>query len=183
MPEAHQDRTRRQAAERRAEILRLRIAGHSNSQIAHQLGISDGRASQLYHEALDRTVTEPAAEARKLELERLDDLITHARAVLERTHYVVQGGEVILHNGVELVDDGPTLAALDRLIKLSETRRRLLGLDAPTRHQHELTGLEEVDAEIRELRAERERRVQLRLLHGTATGTDGDPGGPVGDPY
>lgn len=182
----------RQAALRRAEVLRLRVQGLSNLQIAQRLGISDSRASRLYHDALDRTVAEPAAEARKLELERLDDLIVKTREVLDRFHYVLWAGEIVLdQDGQPLHDDGPTLQALDRLIRLSETRRRLLGLDAPTRLKHEITGLDEVEDEIRELRAERERRTQLRLLQGGggATGTDDDGtgpwtgDGPVGDPH
>jgi hypothetical protein len=86
-------------------------------------------------------------------------MIVHARKVLDRTHYVVQAGRVVTHNGVDLVDDGPTLQVLDRLIRLSETKRRLLGLDAPTRTETKvIPTLSEVDAEIQELTAELNRR-------------------------
>jgi hypothetical protein len=54
-------------------------------------------------------------------------------AVLGRTHYYVQGGKVVIYDGAPLRDDGPTLAAIGQLVRLGESRRRLLGLDAPAK--------------------------------------------------
>jgi len=64
--------------------------------------------------------------------------------VLERNHFTVtQGGQVVYHGGEALVDDAPVLAAIDRLLKIDEQRRRvderrskLLGLDMPTKVEH-----------------------------------------------
>jgi hypothetical protein len=38
-----------------------------------------------------------------------------------------------------LADDAPVLNAVDRLVKISESRRKLLGLDAPAKVQSEGT--------------------------------------------
>jgi hypothetical protein len=148
------------AARRRAEVLRMRVAGLNFQQIGERLDppVSRAMANKLYKVALQEITREPSDEARQLELERIDDMIVCAREVLGRTHYVVQAGKVVTHNGRELVDDGPVLAVLDRLIRLSETKRRLLGLDAPTRTEHKVTTVDQVDAEIAELEAELARR-------------------------
>ena len=59
-------------AEKRAEAVRLRIAGATFHHIGETLGVTVGRAHQLVDEALRETVREPAEDLLKLELQRLD---------------------------------------------------------------------------------------------------------------
>ena len=40
-----------------------------------------------------------------------------------------RGKVVYEDNGRPMIDDGPNLAAIDRLVKISESHRKLLGLD------------------------------------------------------
>jgi hypothetical protein len=90
---------------------------------------------------------------RSLELARLDALQGRTWAVMEREHVTVSHGKIIRgEDGKPLRDDGPLLAAVDRLLKIAERRARLLGLDAPTRT--ELITLDQVDAEIKRLTEE-----------------------------
>jgi len=126
-------------AERDAEAARLRARGQSYRAIGEALGISQGSAHDAVQRALRATVAEAAADARALELERLDALYEAAMAVLEREHVTVSNGKVIRLNGEPLPDDAPVLAAIDRLLRVSESRRKLLGLDAPARLKAEVS--------------------------------------------
>ncbi len=121
------------AAEKDARALELRRAGLSYRQVAAQMGVSVGAAWKYVTRGLDRTRREPADQLRRLEEDRLDLLQVQAAAVLRRTHYYVQGGEVVMRDGEPLRDDGPTLNAIRVLLAVQERRARLLGLDEPTR--------------------------------------------------
>ena len=121
-------------AERDAEAARLRARGYSYQQIADELGWSSkGDAHHAVKRVLADTVKEAGDEVRALELARLDGLHRAAMDVLEREHVTVSNGRVVALNETPLPDDGPVLAAIDRLLKIQERRARLLGLDAPTK--------------------------------------------------
>src|SRR4029078_1889290 len=92
-------------------------------------------------------------EYRAMELARLDTLALAAANVLSATHPYVSGGKVLK----DVTDDGPRLAAIDRLLRISESRRKLLGLDAPAKTA--LTNPDGTPAAYAELRA-----VVLQLL-------------------
>lgn len=129
-----------ETAERDAEAARLRARGLSYRAIADEMGTSVHAAHTAVQRALKATVQEAAAEARTLELERLDALYATAYDVITRTHPTVQLGKVIKGpDGEPVNDDSVVLAAVDRLLRVSESRRKLLGLDAPTKVKAEIT--------------------------------------------
>lgn len=125
------------AAERDAEACRLRARGLSYREIAEQLGYADAAgAHRAVSQVLRETVQEPADELRHLEVARLDALLATAWAVLEREHVAHSSGKLVMVAGedgteVPLRDDAPTLAAIDRVLKIMVRRAELLGLDAP----------------------------------------------------
>jgi hypothetical protein len=122
------------AAERDARALELRAAGANFRQIADRLGVSVSTAWKCVDRGLAATRHEPAAKLRALERERLDRLTVQAVQVLQARHVVVSGGKIIVgDDGRPLVDHGPTLAAINTLVRLMERRARLEGLDEPTR--------------------------------------------------
>lgn len=140
------------SAKRDAEALRLRSVGHTFAEIARRVGYSHrDLARRAVDRALIATVPREAADhARLLELHRLDQLFLRAWQVAERDHPLVQAGRVVQdQEGGPLVDDLPVLAALDRLLRVIDRRCKLLGLDAPTRH--EVMSLDAIDAEIARL--------------------------------
>lgn len=131
---------------RRAKAVEMRIKGATWQQIADECGYADRGAActdiRRFREETRAEAEEKLAELRALEVDRLDLLIAKAFEVLERKHLTISGGKVIRmiadgevaedgEPGEALVDDGPTLAAIDRITKLSESRRKLLGLDSP----------------------------------------------------
>lgn len=147
-----------ETAERDAEAAQLRARGVGYREIAERLGFEDhSGAYRAVQRALVRTVAEPAAEVRAVQVAQLDMLTQQALVVLEREHITIQQGRVVLLEGEDGVsrpvqDDGPVLAAIDRLLKIQERRAKLLGLDAPARH--EVVTLDAIDAEIDRLSAE-----------------------------
>lgn len=105
-----------QAAARRITALELRKAGGSYRAIGAQLGISECQAHadvKRALQALNEKQNLLAEEYRALELERLDMV---ALALAPR----VKRGD---------------LGAIDRWLKVTEARRKLLGLDAPIQYQ------------------------------------------------
>lgn len=116
----------------------LRGRGLSYRAIAAQLDTSVATAHDRVQRAFRDTLSEPADQARAVELARLEDAHDAALAVLLREHLTVSHGKVITIKNddgdtVPLIDDAPVLQAVDRIRALSESRRKLLGLDAPSR--------------------------------------------------
>lgn len=131
----------------------LRLRGLSIRQIAAQLGMSKSTV-ELRLRAEFEEYRQDSATMREqwiqLELERLDAAMAAVIAVLEANHLTISEGHVVRIDGQPIQDYGPVLAATDRLVRISESRRKLLGLDAPTKHQ--VTHVEsDLDAALREL--------------------------------
>ena len=123
-------------AARRAQVVRMRVAGVPVSVIARELGVSESIVYNDVHRSMRaRTaeLDEAAAELRALEVEKLDTMERRTWGAVHREHlHIAASGKVALHPETEepLPDDGATLAAIDRLVKISERRCRMLGLDA-----------------------------------------------------
>ena len=99
-----------EAKKKLAEALALREAGISYEVIAQRLGYANrGTVKHMIDKALDEIVAEPSERVRKLELIRLDK--AHSR-IWPR---VMQGD----------------ILAVDRILRISERRSKLCGLDAP----------------------------------------------------
>lgn len=120
--------------------------GWEYQQIADALGLSSKSAA---FEAVTRGRRTPdaereqrAAELREMLRERLELLTEAATQVLERKHVTVSHGKVIVVKDEEtgkevpLLDDGPVLQAIDRLLRINESYRKLDGLDQPTKVEH-----------------------------------------------
>jgi hypothetical protein len=101
-----------EAKERALKALELRKKGVRYEQIAQQLGYSNRgsahKAVMKELELLAKVCREEAAQVRDLELQRLDDLFLAAWKA------IADGSE----------------SAIDRALRVSESRRKLMGLDA-----------------------------------------------------
>jgi len=142
-------------AERDAECAHLRARDYTYQQIADATGFTSASGARFAVErALARTITEPGEELRRIELMKLDALARAAWKVLEARHYLVSQGRLIrLEDGSPpLEDDGPVLASIDRLLRISERRSKLLGLDSPVRM--EVLTIDAIDAQLAVLDAE-----------------------------
>lgn len=144
------------------EAARLRMKGHSYPEIAEAMGISVSGAYAKVQRAIRDLPREDVEEARNLELAKLDAAERAVWKVLERAHVTIApSGKVVTLEGVPVEDDAPILNAVDRLVKISTQRAKLLGLNAPT--EHRVYTVDALDAEISRLEAE--------LGHRTGAGT------------
>lgn len=139
-------------AERDAQMARRRAQGASYRTIAAEFGVSVSTAHEAVQRALNAARAEAGEQARQMELARLDSYIERMEQVLAKEHIVISHGHVVMRQtGWErnpdgtlamdadgnpvptrepVPDDAPVMAAVDRLLRLSESRRKLLGLDA-----------------------------------------------------
>lgn len=156
-PKAATSATSIKQAERRAEVLRLRLDGLTLSQIGDRLGIRADSVHDIITRALRSMTKEPAEELLSLELARLDSLYAEAMNSVRAFTPVLHNGKVVQipvidSNGQAVKDPTtsqpltciaqdrqPVLAGIACAVRLLERRAKLLGLDAPIRAQTELT--------------------------------------------
>lgn len=141
-------------AERRAEMWRMRVDGWSQQQIADHYGVTQSAVSLQLSKAYKERPAAAIDEYRTIELDKLDQAERAVLAVLRRRHVTVSQGRVVTLTDPDtgepapLLDDGPVLNAVDRLVALSRQRARLLGLEAPTRSIVEARNLTEEIAQL-----------------------------------
>jgi len=177
-PNPYKRKNPAEQAEKAAIVFQLKLDGHSFRAIEAITAAPDGptrgvripwsTARDLVRDEAERRV-DPRVDAwraivaERLEaaLARLDNLEQAALEVLEREHITVNNGRIIVLNDQPLPDDGPVLAAIDRLVKIEDARqrnneslRRLFGLDAPTKVEATVTETTQQDIELQEMVAE-----------------------------
>lgn len=119
------------ARERERQVLELRRDGLTFDAIARRLGYSDpSGAYRAFQRAMKATIQQPADEFRRLQLERLDYWLECLKPALEAGRGY----------------------AIEKALMIEDRRARLLGLDAPTKHQ--VTVSDTMTAEIEALAAE-----------------------------
>ena len=161
-------------AKRDADAAALRAKGRTFDQIAADMDYSSrAKAYEAVMRAYADIPYEQVEEARRLDLERLDRLIEQAWAVMEREHVTVSQGRVVgkqtgfqhdpdtgdvlrdsdnqpIPEYADILDDGPLLAAIREIRGLLERRAKIIGYEAPARH--EVLTIDAIDAEIRDLK-------------------------------
>ena len=148
------------AADRAAEAARLKAANPrmTYQQIADAVGYSHKKVAwAAIQRCRESVVRKAGADLIAAEADHLDDLFVAALEVLERDHITVSHGKVIKDDDDNVIlDDGPKLAAIDRLVKVRESYRKLLGLDAAQKIDATIAAPQ--DTELQEmLRQARER--------------------------
>lgn len=131
--------------ERRTELIQMRALGHTWQQCADKLGYaSRGAACTDYGDAINEAKERLALtldQYREAQLQNYLAVREVACRVMNTPHYLVQSGKIVTtySDGKEhpLYDDGPTLAAIDRISKIDGQIAALLGLNAPTRVEAE----------------------------------------------
>ena len=142
------------AYEQRAlQGMRMRALGYSWEQIARRLGYSgrkEARANVM--EVSSRVKLETVEEFRAIEAERLDYLATRLMHVIEyRDYKVTPRGEVARGPDGEFLEDHTTrVNAIAELRRVSESKRRLFGVDMPLKTEISISE-KELNADIREV--------------------------------
>lgn len=126
-------------AERDQRAVDMRRAGVSWDAIARALGYaSSGHAHQSFMRYMAAYPRESIADARQVELDRLDQL---QAAIWQQC---LATGSTNQH------------WAIDRMLKISDQRARLLGLNAPVRQEVSVITESAVDTAIRDLQTQLE---------------------------
>lgn len=165
-------------AARDFEAAEMRVRGRSLQEIADELGYaSRGHAHNGIMRAFAALPSDEAEDAKRLDLERIDRLIAKAWEVMEREHAAYSNGQVVRRrtgeyemdddgferlddkgNRIplyeEVLDDGPLLAAIDRIERLIGRRARIFGYEAPARSRIEVITPETIEAHIAALEAD-----------------------------
>ena len=132
-------------------ILQQKQLGISFQDIAADLDFSVAYVYKQYTRALKTIIYEDVEDLRKLEIARLEKLRASLMIIFEQQYPMVSGGAVVRdtvddENGVptfhedtqnlvtvKLLDNGPRLAAADRILRVSERLSRLTGMDMPVK--------------------------------------------------
>lgn len=127
------------------EAARLRSQSLTFRQIGERLGVTGQAAFAMVKRAIADIPREGTEELIALELAKLDAIEAKYAEITQGLHPMVSmSGKIVGFTDDEtgkeiyLEDSAPVIRALDGLLKVSESRRKLLGLNAPTRT--ELTG-------------------------------------------
>ena len=138
-------------------MLSLRLDGMTLEQIGERMGVGKPTVSRVISNALTAHTREPAEELLSLELGRCDVLLTEAMQTVKAFHPLVSAGRVVsapmLDNTGQpvrnpetgdvltrvLEDKAPKLAAIATAVRVLERRAKLLGLNAATKLQQEVT--------------------------------------------
>jgi len=142
---------------RDSQAVRLKALGWSLEEIAEHLGLNGDpvRAGAAIRRGLANTVRVARDEQRLLELQSLDELERACWIELRARHILVSNGRIVRDDyEIPLEDDRFVLECIDRILKIKDTRSKLLGLNAPTRS--EVLTIDSVEAEI--IRLEHELR-------------------------
>ena len=129
-------------AERDRKAVQMHSRRKTYQQISDELGYGNlSNARRAVKKILDGIIVEGRDEAIKIELDGLDMMTRAVIDVLEAKHYLVSDGRIVYlgdkddPDRKELLDDAPVLQAVDRLLRIADRRAKLLGLDAPKRHE------------------------------------------------
>jgi AraC-like DNA-binding protein len=129
-----------------AQAARLRSNRLTYPQIAEQMGCSVSTAYTRVKRALAAVPVEAVQELRRIDLADLDWQAQRLRLIVLEDHYTRAAG------GKEYLDRRVNIAALRELRLVNESRRKLLGTDAPA--EVRLTVRDEIASEIERLSAE-----------------------------
>lgn len=138
----------------RARAYDLRIRGLTLRQIGEQLNVHHSTVHTLLREEISNRVDPLKDQYLQYELDRLDHMQQATLVVLDNPGRIVsalnEAGDLV---NVVIVDDKKILGAIDRLVRISESRRKLIGLDAPVKVQADVNVTEttEADRELAEL--------------------------------
>lgn len=170
----HQRANRARVGEQAARAYELRLTGMTLAAIAKEMGLSVGTVHARIEAHLAGHVDPLADEYRRVELDRLDDLQRRAYEVLDAKHLVAQNGKVVEHEGAPLRDHAPVLAAIDRLVRISERRAKLLGLDMPAKVSATVTQADPKDLKLSRIIEEAKARnaAEEAALRGLPDGSD-----------
>ncbi|MGW2861943.1 hypothetical protein [Streptomyces sp. NPDC001205] len=165
-------------AARRAKLVEYRRRKVPYSQFYEELGYANANAaSKDFYRILEENLAELRVSVdvyREEQLAELEHLAEEAHAIMNDRHYILTpGGKVIADPVTEepLLDPGPRLAAMDRLVKIGDRVAKLRGTEAATK----IEGVFSIDALDRALIEAREQLAAIEAEDSEDGGAESSP--------
>lgn len=149
-----------QRAELAAKAYSMALKGETYTAIGKALGVSRTTVATLCSEYVTELTVPLADDMRKREDDKLNRLEALAWKLLADKHIAYQHGKVVMLDGSAIEDTEPVFKAIDRVLKVSERRSKLWGIDMPTKSEHTIRTDSVVDDSILALVAEMEAKNQ-----------------------
>lgn len=143
-----------ETARRDAHCAELRAQGLSYRKIAERFDLAVSTVYEAVQRAIAAVPIEAVNELRAIECQRLDAIIAKAWDIVAADHPFISFGKVIMVADEVVQDAAPVISALNLIRTTSESKRRLLGLDAPSRQTITVITEDAVDAELRAIESE-----------------------------
>jgi len=120
---------------RNGAIYQAYILGTTQEELAERHSISQPQVSEIIAQVRASIPEEDLAAARTDHLDVLRRLTTVAAEIMDTpaAQAYSNGRPMFNEDGTPILDHGARLAALDRIVKISERASRVLGLDAPVK--------------------------------------------------
>jgi transposase len=128
--------------ERDLEVVKHRLAGHNFEEIAQLMGYaSRGAAYNSYRRAMQTRIAQNIDELREEEVSRLDEMlkVLWPTIIDDPTNWDTEN---LKPRDLE-VRVQRFHGAIDRALKIAEARRKIVGMDAPTRTEVKVEGTED----------------------------------------
>lgn len=148
------------------EALKLRHQGFQTTEIARQLGCTYNTAVARIKRAIAATWHEDVSDVVQIELARLDEMFRLVWEDMHADHVKVDHGQVIYSKGedgewirdadgrpIPVIDKQALHTAVTSAVKIQHQRAQYLGAYAPVRHSVTIITDEEIQAELKAIRA------------------------------
>lgn len=165
-------------AARRAKLVEYRRRKVPYSQFYEELGYANANAaSKDFYRILEENLAELRVSVdvyREEQLAELEHLAEEAHIVMNDRHYILTpGGKLVADpvTGDPLLDSGPKLAAMDRLVRIGDRVAKLRGTEAATK----IEGVFSIDALDRALVEAREQLAAVEAEDPEDGGAESSP--------
>jgi transposase-like protein len=150
--------TEEERADLRNRAYQRRLEGATYSDIAKELGVSAPTVKTLCQEYIDHITLPQAEQYRKIEADKLSIAEQVAWKILRDNHITIQHGKVVMLNDEPIADPEPVFKAIATVLKISERRAKLLGLDMPVKTETEVKVSTPIDQSVEAMLREMEQR-------------------------
>jgi len=120
--------------------------------IADEMECSVFKVQRLLNKYTPKLLEGEATRHREIEVQKLDLLEERLWGMLDEDYYTVSAGQVVyMETGDPVPDIDPVMKIIDRILKVSERRAKLLGLDKPVRVEATIHQVDSTDMELAQM--------------------------------
>ena len=144
-----QNREAEMATAKRMYELRTGPEKMTLAAIADEMECSVFKVQRLLNKYTPKLLEADATRHREIEVQKLDLLEEKLWRMVDEDYYTVSNGQVVyMESGDPVPDIEPVMKVIDRILKVSERRSKLLGLDKPVKVDATIRQEDTVDMEL-----------------------------------